>query len=347
MPVINLCGLDAGEIFSHISAEGFEMRHAVGISNLIYKKRMTDLSLSGRLPKRLCALIEKTAYVKILEPEAIETSSDRTEKYLFRNSGGQQFEAVFIPDGKRNTVCVSTQSGCRMGCPFCMTGKFGFHGNLQVSDILSQVLGIPHASVVTHVVFMGMGEPLDNIDNVLKAIRIMTSESGFALSPGNITVSTVGITAGVRRMLEESGSNLTLSLFSPFPDERAKVIPAEKVYPFTEILEIMKGFPLRKKRRLSIAYMMLSGVNDSDRHLAGLVKLLKGSGIRVNLLPYHPATGDNVKSAGEERLIYFKHQLVTSGISASVRKSRGADISAACGLLASTLKSTPSNYNYH
>ncbi len=237
----------------------------------------------------------------------------------------------------RDTICVSTQSGCRMGCPFCVTARYGFHGDLDTCDIISQILGIPTAGKVTHVVFMGMGEPLDNLENVLKACEILSAEWGMALSPRNITVSTVGITPAIIPFLEKTGCNLTLSLFSPFPEERIKVVPAENKYPAIEIIEIMKGFPLKKKRRLSVAYVMISNVNDTDRHLEGLKKMLKGSGIRVNLLPYHSVQGDENVSSAEERMMYFKHNLVISGISASIRRSRGADISAACGLLASGL----------
>jgi 23S rRNA (adenine2503-C2)-methyltransferase len=234
-----------------------------------------------------------------------------------------------------------------MGCPFCMTAKYGFHGNLSTGDILTQVLGITPGGSVTHVVFMGMGEPLDNLDSVLKACKILTSEAGMALSPHNITVSTVGITPGVKRFLEESDCNLTLSLFSPFADERKSVVPAEKKYPASEIIEFMKTYPLKKKRRLSIAYVMIKSINDTERHLNGLKDMLKGTGIRVNLLPYHHAANDQVTSSDNGRMIYFKHNLVISGISASVRRSRGADISAACGLLASGLNPGGIQNNYH
>ena len=242
-----------------------------------------------------------------------------------------------MPDKKRNTVCVSTQSGCRMGCPFCVTGRYGFHGNLSAGEIVNQVISIPEASKITHVVFMGMGEPMDNLENVLKACRILTAEWGLAISQRNITVSTVGITPGIKIFLESSECNLTLSLYSPFPDERKLVVPAETRYPVSEIINIMKNYPVKKKRRLSVAYVMIKELNDTDHHLEGLKALLKGSDIRVNLLPYHLVPGDNNTSSSAERIQFFKHNLVISGISASIRKSRGIDISAACGLLATGL----------
>jgi 23S rRNA (adenine2503-C2)-methyltransferase len=225
-----------------------------------------------------------------------------------------------------------------MGCPFCVTAKYGFHGNLSAGDIINQIISIPSAEKVTHVVFMGMGEPMDNLENVLKTAGIISAEWGMAISPRNITVSTVGILPAVELFLERSQCNLTLSLYSPFEEERINVIPAEKKYPALKIIEIMKNIPLKKKRRLSIAYVMIKDINDTDHHLSGLKKMVGGSGIRVNLLPYHPVKNDENTPSSDERMHYFKHDLVISGISASVRKSRGADISAACGLLASGLK---------
>ncbi|MCX6333273.1 MAG: 23S rRNA (adenine(2503)-C(2))-methyltransferase RlmN [Bacteroidia bacterium] len=333
----NLIGLSVRDIFDLIASEGYDYSHASSITNSIYKKRITDLSMISKIPKRLKTYLSEIAVPLIYEPIATKISTDKSVKYLFRNPEGQQFETVFIPDGRRNTVCVSTQSGCRMGCPFCVTARYGFHGNLDAGHIINQILSIPPAENVTHVVFMGMGEPLDNSENVLKACEILTAEWGMAMSHRNITISTVGITPAIIPFLEKSGCNLTLSLFSPFPGERINVVPAEKKYPALEIIEIMKNFPVKKKRRLSVAYVMISGVNDTDRHLEGLKKILSGSEIRVNLLPYHQVHGDvNVSSSGE-RMMYFKHNLVVSGISASVRRTRGADISAACGLLASGL----------
>jgi 23S rRNA (adenine2503-C2)-methyltransferase len=199
-------------------------------------------------------------------------------------------------------------------------------------------LSIPESRTVTHVVFMGMGEPLDNLDEVLKACRILTSQWGLAISPRNITISTVGITGGVERFLRESDCNLTLSLFSPFSSERESVVPAERANPAVEIIGIMKDYKARRKRRFTLAYVMIKGINDTDEHLKELTGMLRGTKIRVNLLPYHPTGNDGFISSEISRMNCFRQELFLSGISASVRKSRGADISAACGLLASGLK---------
>jgi 23S rRNA (adenine2503-C2)-methyltransferase len=332
-----ICGLTADEIFRHIRRSGFSGDNAVAISNAIYKKRISDVTLIPGIPKQLKNELTSDAITGVYLPVDSEVSADRTVKYLFRTEKGIEFETVYLPDDKRNTVCVSTQSGCRMGCPFCITGKYGFHGNLSAGEIVNQVISIPDTLKVTHVVFMGMGEPMDNLENVLKACEILTAAWGLALSPRNITVSTVGITPGIIRFLGSSDCNLTVSLYSPFPEERILIVPAEKKFPVNEIIGIMKKYPLKKKRRLSIAYVMIKNLNDTDSHLDGLRNLLKGSKIRVNLVPYNAGPDDRNTSASAERMQFFKHNLVISGISASVRKSRGNDISAACGLLASDL----------
>jgi len=335
MEKVSLCGLTVDEISGLIEHEGFNPGHAVIISNSMYKKRTISFKGINSLPLRLRNYMENIAETGFYDPVSSEISADGTVKYLFRNPEGLQFEAVYIPDNKRNTVCVSTQSGCRMGCPLCATGRYGFHGNLSAGDIVNQVLSLPEADKVTHVVFMGMGEPLDNLDNVLKACKIFTSQWGLSLSSRNVTVSTVGITPAIVEFLAASACNLTLSLYSPFREERLKTVPAESKFPFRDIIDLMRNFPVRKKRRFSVAYVMISGFNDSERHLEGLKELIAGTGIRVNLVPFHNIKGDSHVSSPQETMLHFKHRLVVSGISASIRRSRGTDISAACGLLAS------------
>ena len=334
----SLCGLTADEIFDLIGPLNFTSSHAVSISNSIYKKRISNISEMVKIPYRLKEELFNIAATGIYLPLASEVSADKSVKYLFRTDNGKQFETVYIPDNKRNTICVSTQSGCRMGCSFCITGRYGFRGNLTAGDIVNQVLAIPQADKVTHVVFMGMGEPMDNLENVLKACSIITAEWGLAISSRNVTVSTVGLKPHVEQFLQRSDCNLTLSLYSPFSTERREIIPVENKYPVQDIIEMMKNFPLKKKRRLSLAYIMIKNLNDTDSHLEGLKSILKGSKIRVNLLPYHPVNNDNNCSSPAERMQFFKHNLIISGISASIRKSRGIDISAACGLLAAGLK---------
>jgi 23S rRNA (adenine2503-C2)-methyltransferase len=330
----SLIGLSAAEISAIIGSVGFNISHAVTVVHSLYKKRLADFDIMQKIPRKLKDMLTEDFSTGIFPPVASEVSADGTIKYLFRTSDGRLFESVFIPDAKRNTVCVSTQSGCRMGCAFCVTGAYGFHGNLTAGEIVNQVIGIPGAGTITHVVLMGMGEPMDNLDQVLKACEILTAEWGLSLSPRNITVSTVGITPGIERFLSSSECNLTLSLFSPFADERKIMIPAEGKYPVRTIIELLRRFPVKKKRRISLAYVMIKDLNDTEKHLSELKSLAGGSRIRINLLPFHPAGTDKKRSSPPERMMYFKHNMVISGISASIRKSRGTDISAACGLLA-------------
>ena len=332
-----LCGLTVDEIFRLIRPEGYNLSHATKIANTVYKKSISDISLINGIPKELKRIIEDKTESGIYPPVKSEISSDGTIKYLFISPGGSKFESVWMDDRKRKTVCVSVQSGCKMGCPFCVTGKYGFHGDLTAGDIVNQALSLPKSEKPTHVVFMGMGEPMDNLENVLKACEILTAEWGLALSPRNITVSSVGITPSVAEFLGRSACNLAISLYSPFSDERREVVPVESAYPVSEIINMMKAFPADRKRRFSVAYVMIRGVNDSARHLEGLKSLLSGSGVRVNLLPYHRTGEDTCQSSPYETMMRFKQGLVTSGISASIRRSRGTDISAACGLLASGL----------
>jgi 23S rRNA (adenine2503-C2)-methyltransferase len=330
-----LCGLTSDEIRALIEPCGFGDYHALSISNSIYKKGISDIQKIPGIPKKLKELLSDISETGLTRPVSSEVSADGSVKYLFCTASGKTFETVYIPEEKRHTVCVSSQSGCKMGCSFCRTARYGFKGNLTVEEILNQIISIPCSGKITHVVFMGMGEPMDNLENVLKACSIITSESGLALGAKNITVSTVGILPRVEEFLARSECNLTLSLYSPFKQERRRAIPAEERFPADSVISLMKRFKLKKKRRLSVAYLMMQGINDTDDHLEKLISVLSDSDIRVNLLPYHPVPDDHNTASSPERMQYFKHSLVTSGISASIRKSRGADISAACGLLAS------------
>jgi 23S rRNA (adenine2503-C2)-methyltransferase len=325
------------DLHEYISPHGFNRTKAAKILLGIYRKRVSNISQIKDISKSLREFILSEFSTGIYPPISSEKSADNTIKYLFRNENGMEFETVYLPDNKRKTICVSTQAGCRMGCPFCMTGKYGFKGNLSAGDIINQVISLPHGEQVSHIVFMGMGEPLDNLEEVLKACQILTSDWGLSISARNITVSTVGILTGINEFLKKSDCNLSLSLYSPFPEERKLVVPVENKYPVQEIIYLMKSYPLAKKRRFSVSYIMIKGINDSNRHLKALIELLRDSPIRVNLLSYHRTPDDLNHSSTADRMQLFKHELVISGISASVRKSRGEDISAACGLLASGL----------
>ncbi len=335
LSVKNICGLDPFEIIDAVSHfYPMNIDQAIAVANSVYKKGITDFLEIKSIPKKLRMVLNNEFRIGTFKPVLEDFSTDGSVKYLFRSSSGVEYETVFIPGIKRNTVCVSTQSGCRMGCLFCATAGYGYHGNLTAGEIINQVISIAEAKKVNHVVFMGMGEPMDNLSGLLKAVEILTAGWGLAISSGNITVSTVGIKPGIVEFLEKTRCNLVLSLFSPFSEERQRVIPVEKAYPAEEIIGIMKSFPTDKKRRFSIAYVMIRDLNDTDTHLDRLKRLFHKSRVRINLLPYHTIADDPNLPSPPEKMNYFKHELVMSGISASIRKSRGRDINAACGLLA-------------
>ena len=242
-----LCGLTADEIYDLIGSSGYTRLQAVSVSNSVYKKHISDISDFTKIPVRLKEMLLKVTHTGIKLPLASETSQDKSVKYLFRTDDGKEFEAVYIPDKKRNTVCVSTQSGCRMGCSFCVTARYGYRGNLTAGEIVNQIIAIPQSENVTHVVFMGMGEPMDNLENVLRACKIITAEWGLAISARNVTVSTVGLMPAVEQFLQNSDCNLTLSLYSPFPDERKKMVPLENKYPVNMIINLIKKFRLKRR----------------------------------------------------------------------------------------------------
>jgi 23S rRNA (adenine2503-C2)-methyltransferase len=329
---ISLAGLGPEETEDLLSRYGIDPRYASRLLYWIYRKRISTFSQINDIPRKVISILLNNFYTSITGAVSSAVSSDSSIKYLFINKKGFEYETVYIPDRKRHTVCVSVQSGCRMGCSFCATGKKGLKGNLKAAEIISQILSIPHE--VTHVVMMGMGEPGDNADEVIRACKILTAEWGLAIGRNKVTVSTVGVTPFVLRFLEETECNITLSLHSPFPDERTKVIAAERRWPFTETLDLLRKHDMSRGRRFTIAYVMIKGKNDTERHLEELKRLLSGTEIRVNLLPYHSVTDDDLSSSDEETMMRFKHELVMSGTGASVRRSRGNDIAAACGMLA-------------
>ncbi len=332
-PLMALTGLTLKEIADNLEKCGIGKEYASRVAIGIYRKRVRDISsmtsIAGTVRKRLSDYF----VTGITEPAKRVLSSDGSVKYLFGFPGEREVETVFIPETKRNTLCLSAQCGCGRACLYCRTGEMGFRGNLTAGEILNQVLAIPESESVNRIVFMGMGEPLDNLSAVIKAIEILTAEWGLATGHSNITVSTVGILPAVKEFLSATRCNLTLSLISPISEERIKMVPAERIYPAAEIVRLMKEASLSKRRRFTIAYMMLEDINDSERHLRELINLIRGSAIRVNLLTYHSHGDMSFRPSGRERMEQFRNGLLAAGISASVRKSRGEDIAAACGML--------------
>jgi 23S rRNA (adenine2503-C2)-methyltransferase len=263
----------------------------------------------------------------------VQTGGDGTKKYLFKTFGGNYIETAMIPERNRVTVCVSSQAGCKMGCLFCMTARQGFQGNLTAGEIINQVKSIEEAGQVSNVVFMGMGEPMDNLEEVLKSLEILTSDWGFAMSPRRITVSTIGIIPAMARFLEESEAHLAVSLHTPFNTERQKIMPVQAKYPIESIVTEIRKWDFGRQRRVSFEYILFEGFNDSPLHVKELSKLLDGLKCRINLIRYHPIPGSSLKSPGEETIQNFKDLLNSKGILTTIRASRGQDINAACGLL--------------
>ncbi len=242
-------------------------------------------------------------------------------------------EAAYIPDRDRATLCVSSQVGCKMGCLFCSTGRMGFHGQLSVQEILNQIVSIPKSASLTNVVYMGMGEPFDNLDNVLATLRVLCAPWGFAWSPRRITVSTVGVLPGLRRFLDESECHLAVSLHSPFHDERRALMPVEAAYALPELIGMIRSFDFGRQRRISFEYILFEGLNDSSRHINEIARLLNGVNCRFNLIAFHAIPDVPFRPASRQRLEWFRDELGRKGFTATIRASRGEDILAACGLL--------------
>lgn len=335
-----LSGKSHSEISAILTENGFSHIPAEKITYWLYRRRIKDFMEMENLPKPVRLYLNDHFSSGFYEPFHSIVSDDLSKKYIFSTRSGHPVESVYMPDDKRNTVCISAQAGCRMGCNFCFTGSLGFKGNLGVDEILNQVASIPEASILTHVVFMGMGEPLDNYDNVLKALEILTVQWGFSFSPRNITVSTIGIKSRLETFIESTKCNIAISIHSPFEEERNEMIPSDSKYTVREILNLIQAHSWERNRRVTFQYVMINGLNDTDRHLEELIRILKGTRIRINLMSYHRSEGNTLQSSPDEKQWYFKRQLVHNGISASIRKSRGEDIDAACGLLGSRRKVT-------
>jgi 23S rRNA (adenine2503-C2)-methyltransferase len=302
-------------------AQWLYVQHATEIA------QMTNLSV----PKR--ALLAEKYTVGRSEPVEVAASADGTRKYLFKSSQGHYIESVFIPEEDRATLCVSSQVGCKMNCAFCQTGKQGFAANLSTADILNQVFSLPERAQLTNLVFMGMGEPFDNTAEVLKALEILTAPYGYAWSPRRITVSTIGIIPGLIQFLDKSQCHLAISLHSPYASERMALMPMEKIYPIEKVVELLKGYDFRHQRRVSFEYILFDHVNDTMRHARELVRMLRDIPCRVNLIRFHAIPGVDLKEAPEEKMVFMRDYLTENGITCTIRRSRGEDILAACGLL--------------
>ena len=314
------------------------------LANWLYVKRvtsfdeMTNISLSAR------EQLKQSYRIGRHMPIAHVESKDGTKKYLFQ-VGNQYVESVYIPDAERATLCVSTQAGCKMGCKFCMTGTLGFQGHLSAADILNQIFYFDLASdnqsingALTNVVYMGEGEPMDNLDAVLRSLHVLTKEWGCAWSPKRITVSSVGYMPGLKRFLDETECHLAISLHNPFGAERQEVMPIEKRYHLTEVVELLKQYDWTHQRRISFEYICWYNQNDTIRHAKELLRLLKGLPCRINLIRFHAGVDATFPGSNERQMEWLRDYLTAGGITTTIRRSRGEDILAACGMLVNSLK---------
>ena len=316
------------------------------IAQWIYQKGVKSFSEMANISKRNQTLLDENYCVGRTDPAASQKSVDGTVKYLFPVEGGRYVESVYIPDHDRATLCVSSQSGWMMNCYFCATGKMGFKSQLSAAEIINQILSVPPApekgmepmTPLTNVVFMGMGEPLDNFGAVRRVIDILTAPWGLAWSPKRITVSTVGKLPELKDLLEKTQVHVALSVHTADSRERAAMMPAQKAFPLQSVMQLLSGYDFSHQRRLSLEYIMWKGVNDDIAHANRLIQLIGNIDCRVNLIRYHAIEGVDLKPCSEERMIMFRNVLNQHGITATIRTSRGEDIMAACGMLANKTK---------
>ncbi|MBP7180994.1 MAG: 23S rRNA (adenine(2503)-C(2))-methyltransferase RlmN [Dysgonomonadaceae bacterium] len=333
-----LLGMTLAEIISAVCELELPKFTAKQIADWIYVKRVKSIDEMTNISIRNRDVLKKHFEVGRKEPQNLQTSVDGTKKMLFETMTGQFIESVTIPEDDRLTLCVSSQVGCKMNCSFCMTGRMGFNGNLTANEILNQVYSVPDSEALSNIVFMGMGEPLDNYENVMKAIEILTADYALAWSPKRITLSTIGVLPKLKLFLDESKCHLAVSLHSPLSVQRQSLMPIEKKYASKEIVELLRNYDWSHQRRLSFEYIMFAGINDSLVYARELTRLLAGLDCRINLIRFHTIPDSEYRPADDETMIAFRDFLTAKGFISTIRASRGEDISAACGMLSTQSK---------
>ena len=345
-----LLGLTTAELKQVAQELGMPAFTGGQIAKWLYERQVWSIDEMTNLSKANREKLSQHYCVGAMHPTDCQRSTDGTVKYLFpvRTANSQQptansqqptanshhfVETVFIPDNDRGTLCVSCQVGCKMNCLFCQTGKQGFEGNLTVADILNQIYALPERDRLTNIVFMGQGEPMDNLDSVLRAIQILTASDGYAWSPKRITVSSVGIKGKLKRFLDESQCHIAISMHSPLHDQRLSLMPAEKAMPISATVELLRQYDFTHQRRCSFEYICFAGLNDSLEHGRQIERLLRGLECRVNLIRFHQIPGVDLPASDERRMEQLRDYLTQHGMFTTIRASRGQDIFAACGLL--------------
>lgn len=357
-----LLGMTLAELKDVATSLGMPSFTGGQMAKWIYGQHVTSIDAMTNLSKANRAKLGKACEIGCSAPVDIQKSKDGTIKYLFpvrtdaktsastrdgnqeppsndRRPAAKFVETVYIPEeNNRATLCVSSQVGCKMNCLFCQTGKQGFEGNLTAGDILNQVYSLPEAGTLTNIVFMGQGEPMDNLDNVLRATQILTADYGWAWSPRRITVSSVGVRGKLQRFLDESDCHVAISLHAPTHEQRASLMPAEKAMTIHDVVGLLRHYDFSHQRRLSFEYIVFDGVNDSMAHAKEIVRLLHGLDCRINLIRFHPIPGVPLHGADDKKMVALRDYLTAHGIFTTIRASRGQDIYAACGLLSTARK---------
>ncbi|MBQ2033517.1 MAG: 23S rRNA (adenine(2503)-C(2))-methyltransferase RlmN [Alistipes sp.] len=334
----SLYGKTLSQLKALCEAEQLPRFAAKQIARWLYVRRVTDIQQMTDLSLAARTLLAERYTLGLSAPLRDSVSVDGTKKYLFQTQQGEYIESAYIPDRDRATLCVSSQAGCRMGCRFCATARQGLQHSLSAGEIINQIVSIPESQKLTNIVFMGMGEPLDNLDNVLDAIEILTSDWGFAWSPTRITLSTAGVARHLAEFLDKTKVHLAVSLHNPFHEQRAEIMPIENAYSIREVCDILRRYDFTGQRRVSFEYIVMEGLNDSPAHIKELCRLLNGIKCRMNLIRFHKIPDSPYFSPSDERMTAFRDTLTAKGIQTTIRASRGEDIKAACGLLSTAEK---------
>jgi len=339
-----LLGMTPAQLKTVVQELGMPAFTAKQIAQWLYVKHVDSIDEMTNLSKQNRERLNEQYEVGVMAPQDCQRSKDGTVKYLFpvlttnpSPETTKYVETVFIPDGERGTLCVSCQVGCKMNCLFCQTGKQGWEGDLTAADILNQIYALPERDLLTNIVFMGQGEPMDNLDNVLRVTEILTADWGYAWSPKRITVSSVGVPKKLKRFLDESQCHVAISMHSPIHEQRQRLMPAERAQSIAETVELLKQYDFTHQRRCSFEYICFSGLNDQPLHGREIVKLLDGLECRVNLIRFHEIPNVDLPASDEKRMEALRDYLTKHGVFTTIRASRGQDIFAACGLL-STMK---------
>ena len=333
-----LMGMTLAELQQVAAEVGLPGYTAKQMADWLYKKHVTEVSEMTNVALAKRSALAERYEVGAYPPAMAQRSVDGTIKYLYAAGEGHFVESVYIPTEDRATLCVSSQVGCKMNCLFCMTGKQRFSANLTANQILNQIQSLPERESLTNLVFMGMGEPLDNVNELFKVLEILTAPWGYGWSPKRITVSTVGAMKGLRRFLEESECHLAFSLHSPYPEERLSLMPVEKAFPAQEVIDLIRHYDFTHQRRVSFEYIVFKGLNDDLKHADALARLLRQIPCRVNLIRFHAIPNVPLQTSDMARMEAFRDRLNAKGVVCTIRASRGEDIFAACGML-STAKS--------